>query len=60
MNEKRFYSPKALTTILSVSPATIRRRINDGTIKSIRLSGRVLVPCEYIDKLVAAALGREA
>jgi excisionase family DNA binding protein len=60
MSGKRFYSPRELVDVLSVSPATVRRRIADGEIRSIRLSGRVLVPVEAIDKLVASALGKEA
>jgi predicted site-specific integrase-resolvase len=60
MSGKRFYSPKELVDVLSVSPATIRRRLKDGTIKSCRLSGRIIVPVEAIDKLVASALGKEA
>ena len=39
--------------ILGVSRATIYRRINDGSVRVVRLGGRVIVPSTEIDRILS-------
>jgi len=50
--EKRTYTVAEVVEILGVSRITVLRRIKDGTIPSIRLGRRVLIPAEYVDELL--------
>jgi excisionase family DNA binding protein len=54
--QNRFLSVSEVTTILGQSISTTHRRLRDGTIPHIKLGGRVLIPAEFIDNLVQAAL----
>ena len=50
--EKRTYTVAEVVEILGLSRITILRRIKDGSIPSIRLGRRVLIPAEYMDALL--------
>jgi excisionase family DNA binding protein len=53
--ERRAHTPAGVAEMFTVSEATIRRRIADGTIRTIRLGRRVLVPGTELDRLAEAA-----
>ncbi|MER3480881.1 MAG: DNA-binding protein [Meiothermus sp.] len=50
--ERRTYTVAEVVEILGVSRITVLRRVRDGTIPSIRLGRRVLIPAEYVDELL--------
>lgn len=54
MPTKFFYSPKEAAELLSVSSATIARRLRDGSIQHTKLGSRVLIPASYFEKLAAS------
>lgn len=49
--DKRAYSIAESAIRLSVSTATVRRLISDGTIRTIRLGRRVLIPVKIVEQL---------
>jgi excisionase family DNA binding protein len=55
MPEKKFYSPREAAEVLSVSSATIARRLRDGTIQHVKLGSRVLIPSSFFDSLMVSA-----
>jgi excisionase family DNA binding protein len=54
----RFLSKTDLSVSLGVSPATINRRLADGTIPFIKIGTRVLIPADYLSRIAAAALNK--
>lgn len=50
-SKKRFYRPKDLIEMGYGSRATVYRKLDNGTIPSIRLDGSVLVPRDEFDAL---------
>jgi predicted site-specific integrase-resolvase len=42
MAPTKFYRPSAFAAILDIKPATVRRRIADGSIAAVRLSSRAI------------------
>lgn len=46
------YSPEGAAALLGMSYSTMRRRIADGTIKSVRVGRRVLVTRETLEHLL--------
>ena len=43
----------AAAELLGIGYTTLRRRIADGTIRAVRLGGRVLVPLTELERLLA-------
>ena len=50
---RRVYTVAEVQDLLGIGRTTVWKHVNDGTISSLRLGGRVLVPCEVIDRLLA-------
>ena len=50
---KRFYSPKEAGVVLGLSESTIRRRIRDGSIGSVRIGASIRIHYGVIDELAA-------
>lgn len=50
---KRFYSPTEAGIVLGLSEATIRRRIRDGSIGSVRIGGSIRIHYGAIDAFAA-------
>ena len=50
--ERRTYTVAEVVEILGLSRLTVLRRVQDGTIPSIRLGRRVLIPAEYVEELL--------
>ena len=50
---KRFYSPAEAGVVLGLSEATIRRRIRDGSLGSVRIGGVIRIHYGVIDELAA-------
>jgi excisionase family DNA binding protein len=53
--ERRAYGLDEAAKLLSVSKATISRRIREGKIRAIRVGSRVLLPSESIQKILQEA-----
>ena len=53
--EPRAFSLNETSKLLSVSQATIRRRIPEGKIRAIRVASRVLVPSESFRAILSGA-----
>lgn len=58
--QPRFWRPKQIAKLLSLSPSTVRRAIADGRLESIRVGGSILIPDEAIEKYVRGDGGRAA
>ena len=54
----QFYSIKQTMEILSISRATIQRKIRTGEIPSVRIGKRVLIPTEFLQQLSDKAFGK--
>jgi excisionase family DNA binding protein len=54
--ERRAYGLDEAANLLSVSKATVSRRIREGKIRAIRVGSRVLVPADSIQKLLQDVL----
>ncbi|PKL09213.1 MAG: DNA-binding protein [Spirochaetae bacterium HGW-Spirochaetae-7] len=52
---RRFLSKSETSTALGISLPTLTRRLADGSIPFVKLGGRVLIPAETLDRLIAAA-----
>jgi len=52
---RRFLSKAETLHALGISLPSLNRRLADGSIPSIKLGGRVLVPADVLDRLAAAA-----
>jgi len=57
--ERKFYSVNEAASILCCTNVTIRRWVMDGTIGSIKIGGRRLIPKKVIDELIARAVPKE-
>lgn len=56
MIASKFISRNEAATLLGVSLSTLIRHLADGSIPSIRLGSRVLIPAEFIENLAQEAL----
>lgn len=56
---KRFFSRNEAAEVLGLSLPTISRRLADGSIPFTKLGGKVLIPAEAIERLVARAFNSE-
>lgn len=52
----RYFSVAQVARMYGISSVTLYRAINAGEFPAVRIRGRVIVPGEALDKLVAAAL----
>jgi excisionase family DNA binding protein len=57
-NEKLAYSVKEAATAMGVSPDLVRRLIDTGELRSVRLAGRVVIPVVEVEQLLG--IRREA
>lgn len=53
MIEPRAVNVRTAAEALAVSPATMRRMIAAGTVRTVRIGKRLLVPVAVLDELVA-------
>ncbi len=51
--EKLLFSIPDAAEALSMSPATVRRRISDGTLKSMRIGSLVRIPRDELTALIS-------
>jgi excisionase family DNA binding protein len=56
MSERVVYTAKELQKVLGLSRGAIYDRIADGTIPSVRVGGRILIPRTAIDELLGVAI----
>lgn len=56
--EARFINKADACKALGVSPATLNRNLKSGSVPSVKLGARVLIPADFIDQLAARALAR--
>lgn len=49
----RAHSVVAAAKIAGISPSSMRRRIEDGTIRAVRLGARVLVPVSELERVLS-------
>jgi len=47
---------KTAARLLSVSPRTLKRRISNGTVESVRVGRRILIPQHEIDRIAKEGL----
>lgn len=47
-----FYTPAEVAEILKLSTKTVHRRIDDGTLRAVRIGGSIRIPAEVIDELL--------
>ena len=59
MVERKFFSVNETASMLGCTKVTVRRWVMDGTIGSIKIGGRRLIPRKVIDELIARARPRE-
>jgi len=52
--EERYYTVKQVADTLNVSPMTIYRMIQDGTMKAVRISHTYRIPASAVDDYLAA------
>lgn len=50
--EKLAYTLRETAQVLSIGERSVRRRINDGTIPSVRIGGRILVPVAGLRRVI--------
>jgi len=55
MNERVVYTAKEVQKILGLSRGAVYDRIADGTIPSVRVGGRILIPHTSIDEMLGVA-----
>ena len=53
--ERKFYSVIETASMLGCTEITIRRWVMDGTIGSVKIGGRRLIPVKTIEALIAKA-----
>lgn len=53
------FSIKETAELLGVSPRTVQRQITDGSIQSLKIGARRLVPRTELDRLLGNKLWRE-
>lgn len=49
------YSPTAFAKVTSLSRSNVYNRLKDGTIKSARIGGRIVIPVSEVDRLLSVA-----
>jgi len=54
-SETLVYSPQEVMRLLGLSRSAVYDRIADGTIPSVRIGGRLLVPRKSLERLLAEA-----
>jgi len=57
--ERKFFSVTETASMLGCTEVTIRRWVIAGTIGSIKIGGRRLIPKKVIDELAAQAMPKE-
>jgi excisionase family DNA binding protein len=55
---KRFLSPAEVAKVLGVSSISVYRWTETGTLPSVKLGSRRLIPSEVVDSLVATAFNQ--
>ncbi len=53
--ERKFYSVDETASMLGCTEVTIRRWVMDGTIGSVKIGGRRLIPTKVIEELIERA-----
>ena len=53
--ERQFYTIRQLSEVLGLSESSIRSKVARHQIKTVRLGGRVLVPAQWVQKLINKA-----
>ena len=53
--ERQFYTIRQLSEVLGLSESSIRSKVARHQIKTVRLGGRVLVPTQWVQKLINKA-----
>lgn len=53
--DKIAVSKREAARLLSLAPRTLDRRLADGSIRAIRIGGRVVVPVAELERLVGEA-----
>ncbi|MHB9004981.1 MAG: helix-turn-helix domain-containing protein [Coriobacteriia bacterium] len=57
--ERKFYSVDETASMLGCTEVTIRRWVMDGTIGSVKIGGRRLIPAKIIEELIESAQPKE-
>ena len=53
--ERQFYTIRQLSEVLGLSESSIRSKVARHQIKTVRLGGRVLIPSQWVQKLINKA-----
>ena len=53
--ERQFYTIRQLSEVLGLSESSIRNKAARHQIKTVRLGGRVLIPTQWVQKLINKA-----
>ena len=53
--ERQFYTIRQLSEVLGLSESSIRSKVARHQIKTVRLGGRVLIPTQWVQKLINKA-----
>jgi excisionase family DNA binding protein len=53
--ERQFYTIRQLSEVLGLSESSIRSKVARYQIKTVRLGGRVLIPTQWVQKLINKA-----
>ena len=53
--ERQFYTIRQLSEVLGLSESSIRSKVASHQIKTVRLGGRVLIPTQWVQKLINKA-----
>ena len=53
--ERQFYTIRQLSEVLGLSESSIRSKAARHQIKTVRLGGRVLIPTQWVQKLINKA-----
>jgi excisionase family DNA binding protein len=54
--ERLAYSPQEAADILGLSNSTVERMIRSGTVRTVKIRARRIIPVTEIEKLLAAAV----
>jgi len=53
--ERQFYTIRQLSEVLGLSESSIRSKVARHQIKTVRLGGRVLIPTQWVQRLINKA-----